>query len=123
MCPSLGTDRVSVSQGSPYPRSSELRSGPSFKTGLGSQRMEVTPSGGELHMEEIWRSRLVCFEHDYALPALVLPISSVASGCGRSGTGITQDQTLCPPAHPFWPTQMWFSDLSLASQPSLRGFP
>ncbi len=77
-CSFLST--VSVGQNSPCPRSYEHRS-LNIKTGLGGRRMDVTPS-----WSEDLPSRLVCFEHDYTLPALVRPVSSVASECGLSGT-------------------------------------
>lgn len=40
-------------------------------------------------LSEVWPSGsgLVCFEHDYALPALVFPVSPVTSGSGCSGPG------------------------------------
>lgn len=92
-CPSLGADKVSVSQSSPCPRSSELGSGPTLEAGLGGWGMEVPPSGCEPHMAEVRPSGsgLVCLEHDYVLPILL--VFSVASGSGRSGSGMAQDQT------------------------------
>ncbi len=58
--------------------------------------MEIASPGGESHMAEVRTSGsgLVCFQQDYALPALVFPVSSVASGCGRSGSRMAQDQSL-----------------------------
>lgn len=51
------------------------------------------------HMAEVWLNGrgLVCFEHDYALPALVLTVSSVASVKRHSGSGVAQDNSLHNP--------------------------
>lgn len=61
---------------------------------LGAQAKDATPSSGEPHMAEVRPSGsgFVCFEHDYALPTLGIPVSS---GSGCPGSGVAQDQTLC----------------------------
>ncbi len=70
-CPSVVSDDLSGSR----PGAPELQSGHALETKSGGRGMEAAPSNGELHMASVWRSGsgLIRIEHDYALPAMVLP--------------------------------------------------
>ncbi len=86
-CPSLGPDKVPIDQSGSHLRSPELRCRPALETEARGQGMETSPSSGESHMAEVRTSGCgsVFFEHDYALPALVRPVSPVASRSGCAG--------------------------------------
>ncbi len=68
-----------------------------LETEPGGRGMEITPPGGESHMAEVQPSGSgsVRFKHDYALPALVFPVSSIASRSGCSGPQLSQNQCVC----------------------------
>ncbi len=131
-CPSVDSEQVSVDPSGSRPRAPELRSGHAFKTEPTGRRMEAAISNGELHMESVWRGRrgLIRLEHDYALPAMVLP-----SPLGLDGLAHEWPRAslyAIPPIRlisvvlsrirsdrveqlllvaPWWPTQPWFAEL------------
>ncbi len=50
----------------------------------------------------VWRggSGLIRSKHDYALPAMVLPITPITPGTGRSSPQMAQSQFVCFPSDP-----------------------
>ncbi len=96
-CTSVDSGQVSVDPSSSRSGAPELRSGHALETEPGGRGMEAAPSNGELHMASVWRSGsgLIRIEHDYALPAMVLPIPPIAPGIGRSSPRMAQNQFVC----------------------------
>ncbi len=98
-CPSVDSEQVSVDPSGSRPGAPELRSGYALEIEPGGMGMEAAPSNGELHMASVWRSRsgLIRFEHDYALPTMVLPI---APGTSHSSPRMAQYQFVCLSSDP-----------------------
>ncbi len=97
-CPSV----VSVDLSGSRPGAPELQSGHALETKSRGRGMEAAPSNGELHMASFWRSGsgFIRIEHDYALPAMVLPIPPIAPGTGRSSPRMAQNKLVCLTSDP-----------------------
>ncbi len=100
-CPSVDSEQVSVDPSGSRPEAPELRSRHVLKTEPGGRGMEAAPSNGELHMASVWRSGsgLICVEHDYALPAMIVP-TPIAPGTGHSTPRMAQNQFVCLSSDP-----------------------
>ncbi len=100
-CPSVNSEQVSVDPSGSRPGAPELRSRHVLETEPGGRGMEAAPSNGELHMASVWRSGsgLICVEHDYALPAMIVP-TPIAPGTGHSSPRMAQNQFVCLSSDP-----------------------
>ena len=94
---SLVSEQISIDPSSSCPRTFERRSGSAIQTDSGAGGMEITPTDGEPFMADIRRgeSGLIRVEHDYALPAVVLPMPSIAPRPGCVSSRLAQDQLVC----------------------------
>ncbi len=84
--PFVDSEQVSVDLSGLRPGTPELRIGHALETESGGRGMEDAPSNCELHVASVWRSGSgpTHVEHDYALPAMGLPIPPITPGTGRS---------------------------------------
>ncbi len=119
----MGLNQIPVDQSSSCPRSPELRSRLALETEPRGRGMEMTPTGGESRMAEVRPSGngSVCFEHDYALPALVFPVSPVTSRSGCSGPQMAQNQSVCFSPYPAAPNCSAQRTIRQSGAPAISG--
>ena len=105
-CSSVVSGQVSLDPGHSCPRTIEFRSGSAIQTGSGTGRMAITPPNGESFMADIRQSEsgFIRVEHDYALPAMVLPTLPIAPGRGCVSSQLAQDQSVCFSSDSFDPS-------------------
>lgn len=82
--------------------------------------METSTSSGGSHMADIRTSRSgsVCFEHDYALPTLVFPVSPISFRSGCSGPQMVQNQPVCFSRDPAAPSSSAQTTIGPGGAPS-----